>query len=326
MVRRSRCAREIEMDGEVLFKGRFDVYRCITENIVAAIEAGPGVFRMPWHWMGASGGRPVNALTGRFYRGVNVVMLWAEARTRGFDSCYWATYRQWHELGGQVRGGERGSTIVFYKKIEGDASQGKEGEDEDEGSPTTRLVARASRVFNSAQVDGWQAPPPPPRSRVETLEKVEAFVQATGADIRERGNHAFYNPGADHIQIPPRDSFIGTPTSSPTEAFYSTLCHELTHWSGHKSRLSRDLSGRFGDRAYSAEELVAELGAAFLCADLGIANMPRIDHAQYIASWFLLMRDDERAIFTAASKAAAAAEFLAAFSTAKADAGMVASH
>lgn len=322
MVRRSRCARETDMDGEVLSNGRFDVYRCITENIVAAIEAGPGVFRMPWHWMGANGGRPVNALTGRPYRGVNVVMLWAEARMRGFDSCHWATYRQWRELGGQVRRGERSSTIVFYKEIEVEPSEGQQGK---EGElPSKRLVARASRAFNAAQVDGWQAPTPPPRSRVETLENAEAFVQATGAAIREQGNHAYYNPGADHIQVPPRESFIGTPTSSPTETFYSTLCHELTHWSGHKSRLNRDLSGRFGDRAYAAEELVAELGAAFLCADLGITNMPRLDHAQYVASWFMLMRDDTRAIFSAASKAAAAAEFLAAFSTAKADAAAIA--
>jgi len=323
MVRRSRCMRETDMDGEVLSNGRFDVYRSITENIVAAIEAGPGVFRMPWHWMGPNGGRPVNALTGRPYRGVNVVMLWAEARTRGFGSCHWATYRQWRELGGQVRRAERSATIVFYKTIEVEAPQGV-GEDGE--SPSTRLVARASRVFNAAQVDGWKEPTPPPRSRVETLEKVEAFVQATGADIREQGNHALYNPGADRILVPPRGSFIGTPTSSPTETFYSTLCHELTHWSGHKSRLNRDLSGRFGDRAYAAEELVAELGAAFLCADLGITNMPRLDHAQYVASWFMLMRDDKRAIFTAASRAAAAAEFLATFSTAKADVEAVASH
>lgn len=127
------------MDGEVLLSGRFDVYRCITENIVAAIEAGPGVFRMPWHWMSASGGRPVNALTGRFYRGVNVVMLWAEARMRGFDSCHWATYRQWRELGGQVRWAERSATIVFYKTIEVEAPQGREGEDGE--PPSTRLDA-----------------------------------------------------------------------------------------------------------------------------------------------------------------------------------------
>lgn len=310
------------MDGEVLSNGRFDVYRSITENIVAAIEAGPGVFRMPWHWMGPNGGRPANALTGRPYRGVNVVMLWAEARMRGFDSCHWATYRQWRELGGQVRRAERSATIVFYKTIEVEAPQ---GERENGDSPSARLVARASRVFNAAQVDGWKEPTPPLRRRIETLEKVEAFVQATGADIRERGNHALYNPGADHILVPPRDSFVGTPTSSPTETFYSTLCHELTHWSGHKSRLNRDLSGRFGDRAYAAEELVAELGAAFLCADLGITNMPRPDHAQYVASWFNLMRDDKRAIFTAASRAAAAVEFLAAFSTVKADVEAVAS-
>jgi antirestriction protein ArdC len=315
MVRRSRCTRETDMDGEVLSNGRFDVYRSITENIIAAVEAGPGVFRMPWHWMNANGGRPVNAFTGRPYRGVNVVMLWAETRMRGFDSCHWATYRQWRELGGQVRQGQRGSTIVFYKEIEVETASGQEGRDDK--SPSTRLVARASRVFNSGQVDGWQAPDANRRSRVETLDHAETFVRATGADIREHGNHAFYNPGADYIQMPPRDSFLGTPTSSPTETFYSTLCHELTHWSGHKSRLNRDLSSRFGDRAYAAEELVAELGAAFLSADLGITNVPRLDHAQYIASWFLLMRDDERAIFTAASKAAAAADFLAAFSTAR---------
>ncbi len=324
MVRRSRCARETDMDGEVLLNGRFNVYRSITESIVAAIEAGPGVFRMPWHWMGPSGGRPVNAFTGRPYRGVNVVMLWAEARMRGFDSCHWGTYRQWRELGGQVRRGEKSSTIVFYKEVEAEPSEGRQGEEGE--PPSKRLVARASRVFNAAQVDGWTEPAPPPRSRVETLRDAEAFIQATGADIRERGNHAFYNPGTDHIQVPPRDSFIGTPTSSPTETFYSTLCHELTHWSGHKSRLDRDLSGRFGDRAYAAEELVAELGAAFLCADLGITNMPRLDHAQYVASWFMLMRDDKRAIFTAASKAAAAAEFLAAFSTAKTDVEAGVSH
>lgn len=318
MVRRSRCTRETDMDGEVLSHGRFDVYRSITDSIVAAIEAGPGVFRMPWHWMGPKNGRPVNALTGRPYRGVNVVMLWAEARKRGFESCHWATYRQWRELGAQVRRGERSSIIVFYKEIEVAAPEGQQ--DEEGESPATRLVVRASRVFNAAQVNGWQAPVQPPRSRVETLDNAEAFIGATGADIRERGNHAFYNPGADYIQVPPRDSFIGTPSSSPTETFYSTLCHELTHWSGHKSRLNRELSGRFGDRAYAAEELVAELGAAFLCADLGITNMPRLDHAQYIASWFMLMRDDKRAIFATAAGAAAAAEFLAAFSTAKIDA------
>lgn len=306
------------MDGEVLSNERFDVYRSITENIIAAIEAGPGVFRMPWHWMSPNGGRPVNAFTDKPYRGVNVVTLWAVANLRGFDACHWATYRQWRELGGQVRRGEQGSTIVFYKEIEVEPPQGREGEDSE--PPMTRLVARASRVFNEAQVDGWQASSPSARSRVETLDNAESFIRATGADIRERGNYAFYSPGADYIQVPPRDQFIGTPTSSPTETFYSTLCHELTHWAGHPSRLNRDLSGRFGDRAYAVEELVAELGAAFLCADLGITNMPRLDHAQYVASWFLLMRDDKRAIFTAASKAAAAAEFLSAFYSAGTDA------
>jgi len=304
------------MDSEVLSNERFDVYRSITDHIIAAIDAVPGVFRMPWHWMGPNSGRPANALTGRLYCGVNVVALWAEARLRRFNSCHWATYRQWREIGAQVRRGERGSTIVFYKEIEIESPPPKDAEEHE--TRAIRFVARASRVFNATQVDGWQAPAPPPRSQVEKLENAEAFIRATGADIREQGHHAFYNPGADCIQVPPRASFIGTPTSSPTESFYSTLSHELTHWTGHPKRLDRDLSGRFGDRAYAAEELVAELGAAFLCADLGITNMPRLDHAQYVASWFMLMREDKGAIFSAASKAAVAADFLAAFSSAPA--------
>jgi antirestriction protein ArdC len=312
MVRRSRCTRETVMDGEVLSKPRFDVHQSITEKILVAVESGAGEFRMPWH---SKLSAPRNTLTGKSYRGVNIVALWAEAMLRGFDSACWATYRQWRELGAQVRRGERGSAIVFYKKVE---DEGAHTDDEEDGAPRERLIARASWVFNASQVEGWSSPEPPQRNLVETLETSEAFVRATGADIRERGNRAYYSPSEDFIQVPPRSAFVGTETSTPTEGFYATLFHELTHWSGHPTRLDRDLSGRFGGRAYAAEELVAELGAAFLCADLGVTNVPRPDHAQYVGSWHTLLRFDRRAIFTAASKASAAAEYLAVFRTAKA--------
>jgi antirestriction protein ArdC len=296
------------MDAEVLSKPRFDVHQSITEKIIGAIEAGAGEFRMPWHRRSPFGA-PKNALTGKAYRGVNTIALWADGMLRGFDSESWATYRQWRELGANVRKGERGAVIVFYKKAEADPLE----EDRQRKAKDTRLIARASWVFNAVQVEGWSAPASPQRNLVEALDQAETFIRATGADIRERGNLAYYTRGGDYIQVPPRSAFVGTQTSTPTEAFYATVFHELTHWTGHPTRLDRDLSGRFGDRAYAAEELVAELGAAFLCNDLGVTNVPRADHAQYVGSWHTLLRFDNRAIFTAASKASAAAEYLVSF-------------
>lgn len=306
MVRRSRYPKEELMSGEVLCKPRFDAYVSITEAILSAIASGSGEFRMPWHQAGSEfwQPRPSNALTAKPYRGVNTIALWAEAMQRGFEFQCWATYRQWQTLGAQVRKGERGAVVVFYK------SDSSSSDEEEEKSAKTRRVLRASWVFNVAQVDGWTVPELPQENRVELLDNAERFVTATKADIREQGSRACYSPSGDYIQMPPRNSFVGTDTISPTEAFYATLFHELTHWTGHPSRLDRHLTSRFGDEAYAMEELIAELGAAFLCADLTVTNAPRQDHAQYINSWYTLLSNDKRAIFVAASKASYAAEYL----------------
>jgi antirestriction protein ArdC len=165
-------------------------------------------------------------------------------------------------------------------------------------------------VFNLEQVDGWQPPRPATPDPKRVLVEVERFVMATFADIRIGGDRAYYRPGTDHIQMPDRDRFTGTETIDATESYYATLLHELTHWTGHAARLDRDLSGRFGREGYAMEELVAELGAAFLCSDLGITNRPRPDHAAYIAHWLAVLKKDTRAIFTAASKANEARRFL----------------
>jgi antirestriction protein ArdC len=143
------------------------------------------------------------------------------------------------------------------------------------------------------------------------IEQAEAFTAAAGADVRYGGDRAYYRRSDDHVQMPERERFTGSATSTPTETYYATLLHELTHWTGHESRLDRDLSGRFGNEAYAMEELVAELGAAFLCADLSITNTPRPDHAAYIANWLEVLKRDKRAIFTAARKAAQATDYLA---------------
>ena len=212
---------------------------------------------------------------------------------------------------GRARGpspkGERASLIVFWKEFEGEVEDKETGKRERKKT----LFARASSVFNADQVGGWAPPAATERNLVQALDQAEAFTAATGADVRHGGDRAYYHRSSDHVQMPERERFTGSETSTPTEAYYATLLHELTHWTGHESRLDRDLSGRFGNEAYAVEELVAELGAAFLCADLSITNTPRPDHASYIANWLEVLKRDKRAIFTAARKAASATDYLA---------------
>lgn len=213
---------------------------------------------------------------------------------------------QWQTQGHQVRKGEKASLVVFYKSI-------SLGEAEQEGlEPNQRMIARASWVFNAAQVEGYDPDITdlPDQARFNPITRAEAFVRATGANVEEIGDEACFIPGTDKILMPERRRFIDTKKSTAAECFYSTMFHELTHWTGAKKRLNRDLSGRFGSEAYAVEELIAELGAAFLCADLGITLTPRQDHASYIRNWLRVLKTDKKAIFTAASKASEAANWL----------------
>ena len=298
---------------EVLSKPSSDVYRTITAKIVAAIEAGAGTFQMPWHGGLVPPAFPVNALTEKPYRGVNIIALWADAMQRRYLSGYWASYRQWQTLGAQVRKGERGSTILFYKPLD------RTEDDESDDNRSRLFIARASHVFNSEQVDGWQAPLPKLRSEVEVNDAFAAFIEATGADIRHGSQSACYRRDLDCILMPNPEAFIGTTTSSPTEAYHAVLGHETIHWAGAPHRLNREFGKRFGDQSYAFEELVAELGAAFLCSTFRIANEPRPDHAAYVSNWLSLLNCDMRAIFTAASKAQEAVEYL--FGTASSASG-----
>ena len=288
---------------------RFDIHQHITNQIVAAIEAGAGEFRLPWHRSSGNIMRPVNVASKKSYRGVNVLSLWAAADAKGYESGTWGTYKQWTDAGAQVRKGEKASHVVFYKEF-------TFATDEDSDEETaTRLFARATPVFAAEQVEGYASPalPETPAATVTPIERAEAFVAATGAIIHHGGTRAFYRPSTDAIHLPPREAFVGTATSSPAESYYSTLCHELIHFTSAEHRCNRQLGKRFGDQAYAMEELIAELGAAFLCADLGITDEPRADHAQYLDTWLHVVKSDKKAIFTAASKASQAVAFLAAF-------------
>jgi antirestriction protein ArdC len=195
--------------------------------------------------------------------------------------------------------------VIFYKEF--DAEPDPDIADDD----GKRRVARASRVFNAAQVEGYSLDPVPELlGPVERVAGADAFVTATGARIEHGGDRAFYRPQTDHIQMPSEDAFCGTKTLTRSESYYATLVHELTHWTGAKHRLDREFGKRFGDKAYAAEELVAEIGAAFLCAELQITQEVRADHAQYLAQWLTLMKGDSRAVFTAAARASEAAIYL----------------
>lgn len=276
-----------------------DIHAEVTAALVAAIEVNPGDPVMPWHRGGASE-LPVNIASGAAYQGVNIVTLWVSGQVAGHASSVWGTYRQWRAADCQVRRGETAVPVVFYKQVVREA----DGEDE------TFRVLKWFPVFNAGQVDGWQPPPALDSPALPRLAAVDAAVLATGAQISEGGDRAFYAPATDSIRMPDGHRFFDTESGSRTENFYAVLLHELTHWTGHSSRCDRDLGQRFGSEAYAMEELVAEIGAAFLCARLKITPAVREDHAQYLANWLQVLKTDNKAIFTAAAKAQAAVDFI----------------
>ena len=279
-----------------------DLYASVTARIVAALEAGTSPWSCPWRGQGVDA-RPANATTGRVYRGINVLLLNLRAMAEGYASNRWLTFAQAQALGAHVRKGEHGSQIVFFKLHELDEPAAAE--------PDQRRVVpllRAFTVFNVDQVDGlpeaMRAQPLPPTGW-QPIEAAERILAASGARVCHGGSKAFYAPGPDQIQMPPRQAF------DSAADYYATALHELTHWSGHPSRCNRPLGMRHGIDAYAFEELVAEMGSAFLADYCGLVG--RLQHASYIASWLQALRNDKRLIFTASSQAQKAADFLLAF-------------
>jgi antirestriction protein ArdC len=282
-----------------------DIYSRVTDRIINDLEKGVRSWLKPWSAQHPAGSicRPLRQ-NGTPYRGINVMLLWGEAEERGFSAPIWMTYKQAQEIGGQVRKGEEGSLVVY-------ANAYTRTETNDRGEDVEREIPfmKGYTVFNVEQVDALPAHyyaqalnPLPLEKRVESADR---FMTATGATITHGGNSAFYSPARDMVQMPPFATF------RDAESYYATALHELTHWTSHKSRLDRSFNAkRFGDHGYAREELVAELGAAFLCADLGITPEVRDDHAAYLGHWLNALKEDKRAIFSAAAHAQRAADFL----------------
>lgn len=286
---------------------RADLYEEVTRRIISQLEAG----RFPWvqPWGRADGGAavtpglPRNALTGRPYSGVNILILWGAVTNHGWPSQSWLTFRQAVQAGGSVRKGERGTTAVYADSFtpEAERERAREAGEDAKAIPFLKRFT----LFNVAQCEGLReglAADPVPLGAREIVPLAEEVIAASGVDFRIGGDKAFYVPAHDFVAVPPQSDFF-VPVN-----YYRTALHELTHATGHVSRLDRKLMNGLGGKDYAREELVAEMGSAFLCAALGI--VPTVRHADYLAHWLELLKEDSRAIFRAASHASKAADWI----------------
>ncbi|MCP8685956.1 ArdC family protein [Marinobacterium sedimentorum] len=282
-----------------------DVYTRITDRIIADLEKGVKSWTKPWSAGNIEGRIALpKRHNGEAYQGINILSLWASSMDQGFTSSIWMTFRQAKELGGHVIKGEKGSLVVYANTLQR-TEENENGEEVELQIP----YMKGYTVFNVEQIEGladeYYDKPEPAGEAVERIDHADQFFAATGASIHNGGDRAYYAIGQDHIKLPHIEAF------RDAESYYATLAHEMTHWTRHESRLDRDFGRKkWGDEGYAQEELVAELGAAFLCADLGLALEDREDHAAYIGSWLKVLKDDKRAIFHAAAHAQRAVNYL----------------
>ena len=284
---------------------RTSLYDDITDKIIADLEEGRFPWVQPWGTAAAKAplAMPRNAATARQYSGINVLILWGAVIQHGYPTQHWLTFRQALSLGGNVRKGEHGTTVVYADRFTPEDEKRRARETGEEAGSIPFL--KRFTVFNAAQCEGLpdniavEAPPPPP-GMIEP--KVEALIAATGIDFRIGGNRAYYAPAQDYVQVPPPQAYF-----EPIN-WHRTALHEIGHATGHETRLGRDFSGSFGTKKYAFEEMIAEISSAFCCASLGI--VPTVRHADYVGSWLEVMREDSRAIVRAASQASKAADWI----------------
>lgn len=284
-------------------KAKRDIYQEVTDQMISLLETAGSDWVKNWT---GSEGLPVNIASTNHYKGINIPLLGFSAGMQGFNSNTWGTYKQWAEKGGQVKKGSTGTMAVFFKTITREATATEK--------KSSFPMIRNFILFNHDQVEGVELPHVEQLNDHERIESAQMILDQSHATITEAGNNAFYAPSVDRITLPPLNAF------DSAESFYLTAFHELTHWTAHKTRLDRAkaMQSRFGDHQYAMEELVAEMGAAFLGAHSQISPEPREDHAKYLNNWIKTLKEDKRAIFTAASKAQQATDYILELQQAKA--------
>lgn len=284
---------------------RTDIHQQVTDKIIQQLEAGTIPWQRPWN---APDERPFaipqNYTTGKQYQGINIVLLWFAAMENQFTTDEWGSFKQWQSKKECIRKGEKGSMIVYYDMLEREV----------QGELKKVPFIKKSIVFNRSQLLNYRPEIPYStelkKNLVDRIEVVDGFIKNTSAIVEHHGNSAFYNRREDKIVLPLPEAFENTAACTATEGYYSTLLHELTHWTGNEKRINRNLGKSFGDEYYATEELVGELGAAFLCAEFDIAIAEKGNHASYIANWLKVLRDNKKFIFWAASEASKAVEFM----------------
>lgn len=289
---------------------KVDAYQVVTDRIIEALEEGIVPWQRPWKSTGLDANTPMSLATGRPYRGINVLMLLIEQMRHGYSSRYWATYNQAQARGGQVRKGEKATQVVLWKWVDVKTATGKTDDDGEPVKAGRRVpILRFYSVFNLDQIDGVTVKaeteePVEDAPVFEGCDAAEAFVAGyQGPTLGHGGDRAYYSPGRDHVQMPEAVAFVDC------DAYYSTLFHELVHSTGHEDRLNRIKHDKWGDEKYSREELVAEIGACFLCAESGVE--PRYEQsAAYLKSWMIALADDKKLVVVAAAQAQKAADLI----------------
>lgn len=271
-----------------------NAYDQLTEQLVNMVDSATGEWKPPWRMSGLECHQ--NAKTRRKYQGMNVLMLWLRQMKNEYSYPLWATLKQWNSIGAKVKKGEKGTCVVFYDQYKKQINGGDD--------VVSYSIAKTHYVYNADQVEGYQLPEQPTTIAHDPLDAIESFIKNTKADIRIQGERAFYMPSQDYIVMPDMGLF------KTREHYYSVMFHELTHWTGAKSRLDRQLSGKGMRSEYAYEELIAELGASFLSADFGIINEVKEENAQYLKYWRDAMKQDSKIIFNAAAAATKAVHYM----------------
>ena len=277
-----------------------DRYQILTNQVIELMQEHGAGWTKPWQGSAMSGHK--NKFSNKLYQGTNVFCTAISAYAKGFSCNEWGTYKQWQDAGYQVKKGSKGTDIVYFDKLK--------IEDKTTNKDKFIPMIKGFSVFNAEQVDGYELPNTEEKPATFNHIKAETLVNNSQAIVKHGGDKAFYSPKLDFIQMPNKEDFKGTETTNAKQAYYSTLMHELSHWSGHEKRLDRKLISRFGSNAYAFEELVAETSASFLCAILKVNNKPSIDNAKYLNSWLEILKQDKKAMMKAFSLAQKATDYL----------------